>query len=225
MSAELKPLEWGDWRAYDCPNCQDSGWQQLRLVDGSAAVRRCQQPNHIAPRLAALGVPPRYQYFMLSSFSPETAAAQQAKQSASTFAHNFGTEGNGLLFYGPAGSGKTHLSVGMMRAIIAESATCPRFADSGELLRQLDPELNLVEAAERKHLFDSVMNTDLLILDDLAEVAPEQRETLEHIIGYRYRHMLPIIITTRFDVEELKRQAGASMLSRLAEMCEFVSLV
>jgi DNA replication protein DnaC len=113
-----------------------------------------------------------------------------------------------------------------MRAFLTETLVQPRFSDGSELLKQLDGDLNLIDRERRRHLLDSIVKADLLILDDLSEpIEGEcQYEMLEYIIGYRYRQLLPICITTRSSLGQLRANFGVSIFSRLSEMCRFVRL-
>jgi DNA replication protein DnaC len=56
------------------------------------------------------------------------------------FPHN--TDGRGLMFVGLAGRGKTHLAVGVMRALIEEKKCQGLFCDYAELLKQIQNSYN-----------------------------------------------------------------------------------
>ncbi|MEW6732824.1 MAG: ATP-binding protein [Acidobacteriota bacterium] len=228
MSANLKRSELiaSTDSSSQCQSCHGTGWQQIRQLDGNLAVRRCSSPLHTIERLSALGVPPRYQHFALSAFFSRQESERQAKQMVYRFIRQFPRSGAGLIISGPAGSGKTHLVIGLIRQLLRQSLAIPRFVDTNQLLRELDLELNLIELDQRQLLLDSTISADLLVLDDLIglPLSISKRDILDYIISYRYRQLLPIVITTRLNLVELKQQLGSNAFSRLAEMCDLLSL-
>jgi DNA replication protein DnaC len=176
--------------------------------------------------MLALGVPPRFQDCSLANFSPQTLAARHARQQLQRFVQQYTEMDRGLLLQGGNASGKTPLVIGLMRLLLSESLAQPRFADTATLLRQLDIELDLMESLARRQYLDSIINCDLLILDDLNSGGDtdNQRAMLEYIIGYRYRQLLPVVITTRSSLSELQTLVGIGSCSRLIEMCEIIAM-
>lgn len=209
-----------------CPICQNSGWEQLWRVNGRPAVRRCPQESHLTERLIALGTPPRFQDCTLASFAPQTLAARHARQHLLRYLQNYPSQDRGLLIQGEDSNNKTHLVVGMMRLMLSESLAQPRYSDASTLLRQLDVDLDLLDSITRRQQLESIINCEMLILDNLNSGgdSDNQRAMLEYIVSYRYRQLLPIVITTNLSLHELQNQVGLNTCSRLIEMCEIVSL-
>lgn len=216
-----------------CSICGNSGWQRLRRTDGTLAVRRCPQVLHLEERLTALGIPPRYLSFTLASYLTDSnfatinqsASTTNAKQMIEQYSRSFAHTGSGLIISGNKASGKTHLAVGLMRLLLTESLAKPRFIDAGEVFYELNSEMALLPEEARRITLTSLIESDLLIIDDLNRISgDEQHELLEYVVGYRYRHLLPLVITTRLSWPEIRLTFGNSISSRLAEMCEVISI-
>jgi DNA replication protein DnaC len=145
----------------------------------------------------------------------------------------------GLLFVGPCGVGKTHLSVAMMRQIIQERMATARFIDEAELLRQLHYSYGPDSTATEKEVLSPLMNVDLLIWDDLGTGRPTDwvQETIRTVINHRYTYEKQTIITSNWPLrgpsrgssssrvdQTLEERIGTRLFSRIMEMCEVIEI-
>lgn len=128
-------------------------------------------------------------------------------------------EGNGLLFFGSYGIGKTHLAASIANRLLGEASvlyiSCP------DLLSEIR------ESIQRKgnpHRFNIAKTVTLLVLDDIGAEKPSDwvRETLFVLINYRYEHQLCTIFTTNCSLEKLEERLGGRIVSRIAEMCRCI---
>jgi DNA replication protein DnaC len=73
-------------------------------------------------------------------------------------------------------------------------------------------------------LFNEVLNTQLLILDDLGtqSATPWAREKLYQILNHRYNAELPTVITTTLTLGEIDPRIRSRMLDR--QVCEILLL-
>lgn len=88
------------------------------------------------------------------------------------------------LLFGPSGAGKTHVAIGVARAVI-EQGKRAKFFSATSLVQQLQQaKLQLVLPAMLKRLD----RYDLLVIDDLGYVKKSEAETsvLFELIAYRY---------------------------------------
>ena len=88
------------------------------------------------------------------------------------------------LIFGPSGTGKTHISIGLARAVI-EQGKRAKFFSATSLVQQLQQaKLQLVLPAMLKKLD----RYDLLVIDDLGYVKKSEAETsvLFELIAHRY---------------------------------------
>ena len=73
---------------------------------------------------------------------------------------------------------------------------------------------------------ESCMYADLLLIDDLgAERSTDfVLEELQRIFDYRYRHELPIVITSNLTLDEIGSKYGARPISRWVESCAIIRM-
>jgi DNA replication protein DnaC len=148
------------------------------------------------------------------------------------------TNGKGLLLIGSLGTGKTHLAVGVLRRLIQERGARGIFCDYGALIKDIQQSFNGRAGTTEYHLLDPILNTEILILDDLGAQKPTEWvwDNIALILNTRYNNKLTTIITTNYpdlppaggDLTDPARSAreltlgdriGERMRSRLAEMC------
>jgi len=173
-----------------------------------------------------------------------------AYRAARRFVEDYPNEKNGLLLWGNAGVGKTHLAVSIIKALIREKGVECVFYDYAELLKQIQDSYNPAVQTTELGLLRPVFATEVLVLDDLGSVRPTEWrwDTIRLILNTRYNDDRTTIITTNFadkpaatvwDPDAPRRSESAEMaqaaarketlgdritdrmLSRLHEMCHF----
>jgi DNA replication protein DnaC len=157
------------------------------------------------------------------------------------------------MFVGNAGVGKTHLAVGIGKALIQEKGIECVFYDYADLLKQIQESYNPAVQTTELGLLRPVFETEVLVLDDLGSVRPTEWrwDTIRLIVNTRYNDSRTTIITTNFaDVaaaagadpdaprksesfssaqaaarkDTLGNRIGERMRSRLHEMCKVVKM-
>ncbi len=135
----------------------------------------------------------------------------------------FRKDGQGLLLYGPVGTGKSYSAACVANALIDRdySVLMTNFAS---LVNQLQ---GMFEG--RQEYINSLSRYSLLIIDDLgAERSTEyMAEQVFNIIDSRYRSGLPMIITTNLTADELKNPqdvAYARIYDRVLERCHPIKI-
>ena len=135
-------------------------------------------------------------------------AQRQSLEAALRMAQNFAAAPEGwLVFLGPRGCGKTHLSVAIADAQLRQSRDV-RYFMAADLLDRLRDAFSPDSTVSYYRLFESVRNADLVVIDDfemeIEHVTPWAREKLKQLLVHRYDACLPTIITTT-EVDEDKR--------------------
>jgi DNA replication protein DnaC len=176
-----------------------------------------------------------------------------AYRAARRFVDSYPKEKNGLLLVGNSGVGKTHLAVGIAKALIRERGVECVFYDYAELLKQIQESYNPSVKVTELGLLRPVFETEVLVLDDLGSVRPTEWrwDTIRLMLNTRYNDNRTTIITTNFADEPAKKlfdpdapgrsesfaaaraaarddtlgdRIGERMRSRLHEMCLIVKM-
>ena len=129
------------------------------------------------------------------------------------YADRFSVRAPSLFFYGETGLGKTHLSLAIAGAVVQKGF--------GVIYGSAQ---NLLDKMEREHfkgefegVSDSILQCDLLILDDLgAEFSTSFTvSAVYNIINTRQQSGLPVIISTNLPVKELEKRYTRRITSRI----------
>jgi len=238
-----------------CPLCAGSGWKVVPGAEHGVTRCDCQLRAQADALLIAARIPKRYEHCELSNFEfegPQLHLAP-ARMAACRFVEEYPVDKTGLLLVGSAGSGKTHLAVGIAKALIREKGTECVFYDYAELLKQIQDSYNPSVEATELGLLRPVFEAEVLVLDDLGSVRPTEWrwDTVRLILNTRYNDSRTTIITTNFadepaakmsDPDAPKRsesfataraaardetlgdRIGERMRSRLHEMCRIVKM-
>lgn len=76
-----------------------------------------------------------------------------------------------------------------------------------------------------KFWYEHELTRELLVLDNFIELATDiEKDIFSHIVAYRYNNYLPLILTTRLDLDEIEQSLAPSTFSKLMDICEFVQL-
>jgi len=169
-----------------CHECQ--AWQTARREIG----------HQLRKRMAEFGLDMLEQMTFESFDAKRHPDVQQAYTAARGFARK---PSRCLILWGLYGTGKSHLCNAVGNALLAEGKnvlafTAPDFLDmlrSGYTDNSYNSLLNVVKTAE------------VLIIDDLGTQKDTEwaEEKLFQVVNYRYRKMLPLLVSTNSNPAEL----------------------
>ena len=183
-------------------------------------AKKISQLKEIAKLTMAAGISKRFMNRMFETFTV-TKDNKKAYETAKDYAEQYPVT-DGLLITGTCGTGKTHLAVAILHAILDKNYP-GLFITVPDLLAEIRKSYNGDQDSEK---IQKVKSAKFLVLDDLgAEKTTDWvQEQLYMIINYRYEYELPTVITSNLDIGQLSQKVGERTTSRLLEMCYGVKL-
>jgi DNA replication protein DnaC len=235
--------------AESCTICGGTGWRVIERAGLSGAERcSCAQQARVEALRSAAGIPPNYEHATLANFLPPADNPTQrhlvgsALLTVRAYAREFPrVDPPGLLLTGGTGSGKTHLAIGALKAIL-EAGFEGVFFDYQNLLHRIYSGYDRDAGAADREAYGAALDTHVLVLDDLGSQSANDWviDTVTSIITHRCNHRKPTIVTTNLDVgrvlnyrteggtevhtRSLAEVIGARAQSRLFEMCRVVRM-
>ncbi|MEW5807470.1 MAG: ATP-binding protein [Acidobacteriota bacterium] len=217
-----------------CDICGGTGFEIKQEGAKTIAVRcSCYREERMKNLSRMARIPKRYQHCDLDNFEEIHPSHRKVKKIAQKFVREYPLNEAGLLLLGHCGVGKTHIAVGILKALILEKGVYGIFYDFRDLLKEIQNSYNPLSGTTEMDILAPVISADVLVLDDLGvgKMTDWVRETLEHIINTRYNEKKTVIITSNLpdvpidaDGESLERRIGARLRSRLYEMCVSIEI-
>ena len=204
-----------------CPICGGTGWQTIERGKEREAVRcECRVQGRTERLLAAAHIPKRYQRCAGDNFHHDQGdGLTRAWLAAKYLSEHYPAETSGLLFVGPAGVGKTHLAVAIIRDLIRDHGAHCLFCDYRELLESIRNSYNPSVQATEMEILRPVLDAEVLLLDDLGAVRSTEWvfDTISYILNNRHNDKKTTIITTNYpdgpEQEELDDYSSSSSSS------------
>jgi DNA replication protein DnaC len=234
-----------------CPICGGTGWKIIERAGLSGAEPcRCAEEARAEALQDGSGIPPNYVKASLDNFQipQENPIARTGLgtvlMQVRSFVREFPSlERPGLLLAGDTGTGKTHLAVAALKAII-DKGHQGIFFDYQNLLDRIRSSYDKTSGSSDKETYRSAMDAEVLLLDDLGShrVTDWVEDTVTSIVTYRCNHRRPLIATTNLSPDDsgsiayttpggsdvhrktLIEAIGARARSRLFEMCRVVRM-
>jgi DNA replication protein DnaC len=236
-----------------CPICNGTGWKIVERAGLTGAARcSCSEATFARVNKEHSGIPPNYQQASLDNFQiPQDNPIARSGlgtvlMQVRSFVREFPTgEKQGLLLVGDAGTGKTHLAVAALRALMDKGHEGV-FFDYQNLLERIRSSYDSTSGATDREAYRSALDAELLLLDDLGahRVTEWVEDTVTSIITYRCNNRKPTIATTnlgdpditgaipgyttpggtQINKQMLTDAIGARARSRLFEMCRIVRM-
>jgi DNA replication protein DnaC len=234
-----------------CPKCRGRGWI-IHERDGISAAERCS--CMIAARasdaLEQAQIPLNYRQRSFEDFNVNWPpipghqlgnSFQQARRYVDDFPAN---PKPGLMWIGGTGTGKTHLAVAVLKALIRKGFS-GLFFDYQNLLERIRSSYNETSGASDREAYRSALEAEILLLDDFGahRVTDWVEDTVTSIITWRCNHQKPTLITTNLADPDagaspsrrnelggvelrdtIEKRVGPRARSRLFEMCKIIRM-
>jgi DNA replication protein DnaC len=234
-----------------CPICGGTGWKIIERAGLSGAEPcRCAGEARAEALQEGSGIPPNYVRATLDNFQipqdnpiARTGLGTVLMQVRSFVREFPNPDRPGLLLAGDTGTGKTHLAVAALKAII-DKGHQGIFFDYQNLLERIRSSYDKTSGSSDKETYRSALDAEVLLLDDLGShrVTDWVEDTVTSIVTYRCNHKKPLIATTNLSPDDtgsiayttpggsdvhrksLREAIGERARSRLFEMCRVVRM-
>lgn len=123
----------------------------------------------------------------------------------------FITEGDGALFIGPPGTGKSHVAKAIAYAAVRTGLRVA-YLEADDFLASLLP----LSATDKRKRIQPVLDADLAVFDDLflaRQLPPESADTLQSIMHKRYKLRRSSLITSNRIIDDWHKFLGDAALA------------
>lgn len=190
----------------------------------AAPAQTADRNDAIQQRLNALlyRIGPRYRHATLASYQATTVEQRSAVAKLRAYADNLRDEvksGRGILLFGPTGTGKDHLLIGLAKIAVAKG--CEVLWVNG-----IDLQAKLRDAIQHDESEESVLKSyrtaRVLVLSDplppAGVLSDYQAATLYRLADHRYRNLSPTWCSLNVaNAGEARKRLGAATVDRLRD--------
>ena len=171
--------------------------------------------------LGAAGIPDRFQDRTLGSFDTTEPGQRQALEFAESFAAEFAGKHSGrcAVFFGNAGTGKTHLACGVARHIMRKYNRTAIFTSVSKMARRIREAKSFNASETESSVILAYSIPHLLILDEvgLQSGTDAESRSMFDVINERYENRKPTLFLTNLDVAGFRAAIGERLFDRMKE--------
>ena len=226
----LSQIESSDEKELERPVCpignpQCDGYGNVVLEDG-ARLCECVQRLLRKERVLHADVPKRFNQESLETFKDKTQYAHAALVLTKEYVDNFDPgAGHGLYIHGTTGSGKTHLAVAVLKALLDKGNQGVFFNVIGlfdQIRRNMDPDTPSGKAEE----LETRLLSPIVVLDDfgIQKTSAWVMDRLYAMINAIYEDCRTLIVTSKLSPSELEQTYDRAIVSRIMGMCKEIEL-
>ncbi|MCM5682914.1 ATP-binding protein [Schlegelella sp. S2-27] len=207
----------------ECPACVEERHAAERKAE--AEQRAEFERRRLAGMLETAAIPKRFQGRGFDSFVADTDGKRHALKVAQDYAEGFGEHlrrGDGLIFAGLPGTGKSHLAGAILQSLLPEHVGL--YVTCMGLIRSIRGTWRRESERTEADLLREFGDCPLLVIDEVGvQYGTDGEQTiLFDIIDRRYRDTMPTILLTNQDKAGFKEFIGERSYDRLIETSRWV---
>jgi DNA replication protein DnaC len=206
-----------------CPSCvKQAADEDMRK---KAEVARLADEKRREQQLMTAAIPVRFIGRTLANFKAETPEQTKALNVARDFVVNWSEvykKGNWLVFSGLPGTGKSHLAIAILQALMP--AHVGRYMTCMELIQTIRATWRKDSEEAETELLDKLAGLPLLVIDEVGVQygTDSEQNHLFDVLDRRYREMRPTILLTNQNKEGFKQFVGDRVYDRMTECAKWV---
>ncbi|MFC2948563.1 ATP-binding protein [Virgibacillus sediminis] len=233
-------------QTYECEGCRRTVTQKELLIPRGPRkgekivadygckcedIRLAQEAEENREKLRTRKMREFFDYYSLINDSLKTATLEnyqstsqelaQAKQQVAEYIREFDGKKN-LLLNGSYGTGKSHLSVSITKALMKQGKEC-LFLSLPKLLTKIKETYNSNDITEDE-LLKVIQRVDLLVLDDIGAEHHTEWSNTKLFEIFDDRSGKATIYTTNLNSKELRAQINERNFSRMMENTEIIKM-
>ncbi len=206
-----------------CPACKAE--EQQRELEMNRRAAMAMERERIQQGVMRAGLPARFIGRTLESFNAESQDQQKALAISKDFVadwKNVYKKGLWLVFSGKPGTGKSHLAVAILQALMPEYVG--RYMTCMELFQKIRGTWRRDSELSEEQVISELASTPLLVIDEIGAQNGTDSEMLHlfDVLDKRYRDMMPTILLTNQNKEGFKQFVGDRVYDRMTECAKWV---
>lgn len=207
--------------ASTCPQCRYELWEKL-----DEEKKKFEKQSRIESNLRNSRIPSEYLNKGFQSFVCETDFDKKAYDLCIRFCKAWKEKvrpnGYGFLFYGTCGTGKTHLSTAILKALIEKDWTWGIYTNVRALIDHVRSTWNdYSDPGNKERVVNQYRTVPLLIIDEIGIQAGTENEIeiLFSILDYRVTNSFPTILISNLNRKDLQSLLSERLYDRILTKC------
>ena len=207
--------------ASGCPACAQIR-RETAEREQAAAQRASDAAERLARKLGAAMIPRRFAGKSFDDYRASNPRQARILETCRDYAAQFPANakaGRCLLLLGKPGTGKTHLAAAIAEHVISQHGLAAVYRTVSSILQFIKGSYDHASDYSEAEAYAALAEPDLLIIDEIGATKPTEFElaVIFQIINSRYEDMLPTIVVSNLEPDELKAAIGDRCIDRLRE--------
>lgn len=212
------PLNKAFWT--QCPQCDSeiASEQKSTSLNSQEMKRAIEQL-----RLIGAGIPERHMASEFWNFQHRIPRMDKVWQELSSYAMSMPDAieaGRCAIFYGNAGTGKSHLACAILRVLLLKHGGTGIYVTQARLISRLKATMEKGATETELDVFDAIAKPDLVVVDEIGRGSQSswERSVLFRVIDERYqRKCKPTVLVSNLTLDELVAEMSPAGLDRMRE--------